>query len=47
LHHEPFRTIRREHAAGSFYAALARQFSISECTIRDIIKGRTWKEREV
>jgi hypothetical protein len=31
------------YAVGSSYAALAEQFGVDKCTIRDIIKGRTWK----
>jgi DNA invertase Pin-like site-specific DNA recombinase len=44
LDRETVRAIRSGHAAGSSYAALARQFAISKCAIRDIIKGRTWKD---
>jgi hypothetical protein len=38
------RVIRREHAAGQSYAALAKRFWISTCTIRDIVKRRTWRD---
>ena len=38
------RAIREGHAAGRSYHELATEFGVSKCTIRDIIKGRTWRE---
>jgi hypothetical protein len=35
--------IRAGHAAGRSRAELAREHGCSKCTIRDIIKGRTWR----
>lgn len=40
------REIRERHAAGESYLMLARAFVISKCTIRDVIKRRTWVEAE-
>ena len=34
--------IRKEHSSGESIASLARHFDVSETTIRDVIKGRTW-----
>ena len=36
--------IRKGHAAGRSYGTLAKEFGVSKCTIRDIVKGRTWRE---
>jgi hypothetical protein len=35
--------IRAGRSAGRTYDELARQHGVSKCTIRDIIKGRTWR----
>ncbi|MHB1558597.1 MAG: hypothetical protein ACYC61_14160 [Isosphaeraceae bacterium] len=41
---EAVRAIRAGHAAGRSYGALAAEHGVSKCTVRDIIKGRTWRE---
>jgi hypothetical protein len=38
------RAIRAGHAAGRSYARLAAEHGVSKCTVRDIVKGRTWRE---
>lgn len=38
------RAIRAGHAAGRSYRELGAEFGVNYCTIRDIIKGRTWRE---
>jgi hypothetical protein len=38
------RAIRAGHAAGRSYRKLGAEFGVDRCTIRDIIKGRTWRE---
>jgi predicted DNA-binding protein YlxM (UPF0122 family) len=40
---ETVETIRRQHADGLSYGEIALAHDISKCTVRDIIKGRTWK----
>jgi hypothetical protein len=41
---ETVRAIRKGHAAGRSYRQLAAESGISDGAIRNIIKGRTWKE---
>ena len=36
--------IRAERAAGRSYQEIADRHRVNKCTIRDIVKGRTWKE---
>ena len=37
--------IRKEYAAGGIsYDKLAEKYKVGKCTIRDIIKNKTWKE---
>ena len=38
------RAIRKGRAAGRTYQDLATEFDVNKCTIRDIIKERTWRE---
>jgi len=38
------RAIREGHAAGRSYRELSAEHGVSKCTIRDAIKGRTWRE---
>lgn len=35
--------IRTERAAGKSYAQIAAGKGVSKCTVRDIVKGRTWR----
>lgn len=41
---ETVRQIRQAHSQGKNPKELAALYSISDCTIRDIVKNRTWKE---
>jgi hypothetical protein len=41
---EAVRAIRAGKAAGRSYRELAREHGVNRCTIRDIVKGRTWKD---
>jgi hypothetical protein len=43
---ETVRAIRAGRAAGRSYRQLATEFGINRCTVRDLIKGRTWREPE-
>jgi hypothetical protein len=38
------REIRGHHAAGMPAAQIARLYGVSKCTIRDIVKYRTWRD---
>lgn len=38
------RAIRAGHAAGLSYRQLSDRHGVSKCCVRDVIKGRTWKE---
>ncbi len=38
------REIRQAHVAGDSYATLAERYGVNKCTVRDIIKERTWRE---
>jgi hypothetical protein len=38
------REIRRRHAGGESYVSLAKRFGIHKCTVRDVVKRRTWKD---
>lgn len=45
LNLELAREIRKEYAAGGVsYDKLAEKYKVGKCTIRDIIKNKTWKE---
>lgn len=40
---ESVAAIRAGRAAGRTYADLAREHGVDRCTVRDILKGRTWR----
>ena len=38
--------IRGHHAAGLSYRQIGKLYEIDRCTVRDIVKGRTWKSEQ-